>query len=215
MPKNRMKKRMENPAIIKRRIVVKNGGLRSVAGPGVLFFFILFGAPMLVPALEPSKGQDSVKEGKPRPAGTILPLGIAAETPMNKIELVLGFYSSKSGAGVQEIALRADGTVTLFYSRSYADTHPKVLKAKCPRNQVLRLLEFLEEMGFLDFPGEIGSGNAAPSRRIIKLTMPGREKIVAVDEPGNYAVEQCIGAIKLCAAMCIPEAIHHRFFPNL
>jgi hypothetical protein len=143
------------------------------------------------------------------------PLGITAEMPLDKIELVYGFYSSKTGAGSQEITLRADGTVKLFYSRSYDDPQPKVVEAKCGSEQILRLFDLLEGLGFYGLPDEFSSNERSYARRLLKFTMPGREKTVAVDEPGNYAIEQCIGAVKMCAGLCIPEAINQRFFPNL
>ena len=144
-----------------------------------------------------------------------LPLGITDDTPLNKVALVLGFYSSKTGAGSQEISLCADGTVKLFHSRSYKDPKPKIIEVKCGSEQILRLFDFLEGMGFYGLPDEYSSNDQPHARRLLKFTMPGREKTVAVDEPGNYAIEQCIGAIMLCAGLCIPEALNQRFFPNL
>ena len=135
--------------------------------------------------------------------------------PLNDIELTLGFYSSKTGAGSQEISVRADGTIKLFYSRSYDDSNPKVIEGRCAGEQVLRLFDFLEGMGFFGLPDEFSSNAPTHARRLLKFSMPGRQKVVAVDEPGNYAIEQCIGAIKLCIGLCIPEAINQRFFPNL
>ena len=155
------------------------------------------------------------KEKKTMTTDSPLPLGITAEMALNNVELVYGFYSSKTGAGSQEISFRADGTVKLFYSRSYDDPHPKIMEAKCGSDQILRLFDLLEGMGFYSLPDEFSSNDKSHARRLLKFSMPGREKVVAVDEPGNYAIEQCIGAIKLCTGLCIPEAINQRFFPNL
>jgi hypothetical protein len=162
-----------------------------------------------------TKSSMKKEEKKPMTTDSHPPLGITAEMPLNKIELVYGFYSSKTGAGSQEITLRADGTVKLFYSRSYDDAQPKIMEAKCGGDQVLRLFDLLEGLGFYGLPDEFSSNERSHARRLLKFSMPGREKIVAVDEPGNYAIEQCIGAIKMCAGLCIPEAINQRFFPNL
>jgi hypothetical protein len=155
------------------------------------------------------------EEKKTMATESTLPMGITDEMPLQKIQLVYGFYSAKTGAGRQELTILADGTITLFYSRSYNDQNPKLLEAKCDKDQVLRLLDFLEGMGFFGLPDEFSSNDHPHARRLLKFSMPGREKVVAVDEPGNYAIEQCIGAIKLCAGICIPEAINQRFFPNL
>jgi hypothetical protein len=155
------------------------------------------------------------EEKKPMTTDVQLPLGITEKMPLNEVKLVYGFYSAKTGAGRQEITLLADGTVTLFNSRSYNDPHPKIMEAKCSGDQILRLFDLLEGMGFYGLPDEYSSNDHPHARRLLKFSMPGREKVVAVDEPGNYAIEQCIGAIKLCAGLCIPEAINQRFFPNL
>jgi len=165
-----------------------------------------------------NKVQSPIKkyeEKKITTTDTHLPLGITKEMPLNKVELHYGFYSSKTGAGRQEVSFFADGTVKLFFSRSYDDSNPKVLEVKCSSDQILRLFDFLEGMGFLGLPDEFSSNNPSYARRLLKFSMPGREKVVAVDEPGNYVIEQCIGAIKFCAGLCTPEAINQRFFPNL
>jgi hypothetical protein len=79
------------------------------------------------------------KNGEKRPmtTDTPLPLGITEEMPLNKVELVYGFYSSKTGAGRQELVLFADGTVRLFFSRTYNDSNPKIMEAKCGSDQIL------------------------------------------------------------------------------
>jgi hypothetical protein len=147
--------------------------------------------------------------------GPHLPLGITKDMPLEKVELTYGFYSSKTGAGRQELTFIADGTVRLFYSCTYNDSNPKVIEVKCSCEKVISLFDFLEGMGFYGLPDEFSSNDPSYARRLMKFSMPGREKIVVVDEPGNYAIEQCIGAIKFCAGLCAPEAINQRFFPNL
>jgi hypothetical protein len=161
------------------------------------------------------KSPDKAMKKNKQSEASRYPLGITEETPLDKVELVYGFYSSKTGAGRQEISFVADGTVKLFFSRSYKDSNPKVIEAKCGTEQIIRLFDLLEGLGFFGLPEEFSSGDHPTARRLIKFTMPGRQKVLAVDEPGNYAIEQCIGAIKLCAGLCIPDAINQRFFPNL
>ena len=155
------------------------------------------------------------EEKKSMTTDSHLPLGITEEMHLNEVQLVYGFYSAKTGAGRQELSFLADGTVKLFHSRSYNDPNPKTIEVKCSSDNILRLFDLLEGLGFFGLPDEYRSNDQPHARRLLKLSMPGREKVVAVDEPGNYAIEQCIGAIKLCAGLCIPEAINQRFFPNL
>lgn len=44
-----------------------------------------------------------------------LPFGIGKETPLDKVKILLAFYNAKTGAGRQEITLRA---VNLFANRN-------------------------------------------------------------------------------------------------
>lgn len=144
-----------------------------------------------------------------------LPFGIDKDTPLDKIEILLAFYSAKSGAGRQEITLRGDGLVRLFFSKSVQDKAPKTVEGKCSPEAVLRLLDLMEGLGLFGLPDEIPSEGHPHARRLLEVRLPGRMKRIALDEPGNYSVEQMIGAAKLTAGQCIPEALNHRFFPNL
>lgn len=40
-------------------------------------------------------------------------------------------------------------------------------------------------------------------------------KRIARDEPGNYTIDRMIGAVKLAAGQCLPNALNYLFFPNL
>jgi hypothetical protein len=34
-------------------------------------------------------------------------------------------------------------------------------------------------------------------------------------EDGGFAINEIIGAVKLATGQCLPDALNHRFFPNL
>jgi hypothetical protein len=144
-----------------------------------------------------------------------VPFGINKDTPLDQVEILLGFYSAKAGAGKQEIRLRGDGKVHLFFTKSEQDTSPKVLEGHCGVEPVLRLLDLMEGLGFFGLPEETPSHGHPHARRLLEVKVPGRFKRIALDEPGNYSIEQVIGAVKLAAGQCLPEALNHRFFPNL
>lgn len=144
-----------------------------------------------------------------------LPFGFGKDTPLDKVEILLAFYSAKTGAGKQEITLRGDGTVHLYFSRSMQDKTPKQMEGACDPGTVIRLLDLMEGLGLFGLPDEVPSEGHPHARRLLEVRLPGRMKRIALDEPGNYAIEQMIGAVKLAAGGCISEALNHRFFPNL
>lgn len=146
---------------------------------------------------------------------TYIPFGIDKETQLDKVEILLAFYSAKTGAGKQEMLLKGDGTVRLFFSKSMQDKAPKVAEGHCDPAVVLRLLDFMEGQGLFGLPDEVPAEGHPHGRRLLEVHLPGRMKRIALDEPGNYPVEQMIGAVKLAAGQCLPEALNHRFFPNL
>ena len=144
-----------------------------------------------------------------------LPFGITKDTPLDQVEVLLAFYSAKTGAGKQEITLRGDGLVRLFLTRSSQDKSPKILEGHCDPASILRLLDLMEGLGIFGLPEEMPSDGHPHARRLLEVKLPGRFKRIALDEPGNYSIEQIIGAVKLAAGLCLPEALNHRFFPNL
>lgn len=142
------------------------------------------------------------------------PFGLEADAPLDKIEVTLAFQSAKTGAGKQEIALRGDGSVRLFFSRSDRDKAPRTLEGRCDPEAIIRLLDFMEGNGLGDASGRT-AGARGRSRRILQVTLPHRTMRVSLGGPGDYSLEQMIGAVKLTAGQCLPEALNHRFFPNL
>ena len=144
-----------------------------------------------------------------------LPFGINKETPLDQIEITLNFYGAKTGAGRQEISLRGDGSITLYFTLSMQDNAPKIIKSKCDPEMVLRLLDFMEGLGLFSLPEEQPSHGHQHARRLLSVKLPDRTKNIALDEAGFEPVEQIIGAIMLTAGQCVPEALNNRFFPNL
>lgn len=144
-----------------------------------------------------------------------LPFGIDAQTPLEKVEITLDFFSAKTGAGTQRITLRGDGAVRLDFARSSQDKHPKSLERNCGPAAVIRLLDFMEGYGFLDMPDQIGGPPKGRSQRVLELTLTGKTKRIALTDECGYAIEEILGAVKVTAGQCLPEALNHRFFPNL
>lgn len=144
-----------------------------------------------------------------------LPFGIDSQTPLEKVVITLEFLSAKTGAGAQRITLRADGAVRLDFARSSQDKHPKSLERNCGPAAVIRLLDFMEGYGFLDMPDQVGGPPKGRSQRVLALTLDGKSKRIALTDECEYAIEEILGAVKLTAGQCLPEALNHRFFPNL
>ncbi|MDQ3003192.1 MAG: hypothetical protein M3Y08_18265 [Fibrobacterota bacterium] len=144
-----------------------------------------------------------------------LPFGLDKDTPLDQVEVSLAFHGAKTGAGKQEITLRGDGLVRLFFSRSTQDKAPKTIEGQCNPESILRLLDFMEGNGLFGLPDVVASHGHQHARRLLQVKVPGRMKQIGVDEPGLQAVEQMIGAVMLVAGQCAPEALNNRFFPNL
>ena len=144
-----------------------------------------------------------------------LPFGIDKQTALDKITITLEFFGAKTGAGTQRITLRGDGMARLDFARSVQDKHPKSLEKNCGPATVLRLLDFMESNGVMGMPERIGGEPKGRSQRVLELTLPGQTKRVAVVEDGGFAINEIIGAVKLAAGQCLPEALNHRLFPNL
>ena len=148
---------------------------------------------------------------------TKIPFGLKP-TELPLANLLLGFYSGKTGAGRQEITLRGDGSVQLFHSRSMEDDQPKTLQGTLPPQVFLTLLDLFEDGHFFSLNDLYAGGHDHPhahARRILTLSLPGREKTVILEEPELYVAEQLVGATRLAAGIALPDAIGHHFFPNL
>jgi hypothetical protein len=156
------------------------------------------------------------KEGSVTIEGlSYLPFGIGPQTPLDSIRITLAFHSAKTGVGPQEIILKGNGSVRLSYLRSLQDKAPKILEGNCGSAAVIRLLDLMEGNGVLEMPDQFGGAPKGRSERVLELTLPGRSKRISVAGEGEGGIEQVIGAVSLAAGQCLPEALNHRFFPNL
>lgn len=143
-----------------------------------------------------------------------LPFGLDKDSDLGKIRIKLAFHSAKTGAGRQEMTLWGDGRVSLFFSRSDKDKSPKTLEGTCESARIVRLLDFMEGNGVMDGPDQVGE-KPGGSTRELEIVLPDRTKRILLRDTGEYSVEQVIGAVKLAAGQCLPEALNHRLFPNL
>lgn len=142
-----------------------------------------------------------------------LPFGLTdAELP--KVEIMYAFYSAKTGAGKQELTIGGDGTVTLLMTKTAGDP-PVTRTGHLDPKIVVSLLGFLSAQGFLGFADEYPAKGDPHARRMLKLVTPRQTKTVALDEPGFPAFEMVAGAVQFAAGIALPEALNHRFFPNL
>lgn len=145
--------------------------------------------------------------------GMDLPFGLRQEE-LATVEVMYGFYSAKSGAGKQEISIRGNSRVSLYMTRSRYDP-PSIHEGKLDVAVVVRLLDLMEEKGFLGFQDHYAAEGDPHARRVLRLVLPHNTKTVMLDQPGFPAFEVVAGAVKLAAGLALPEALKHRFFPNL
>lgn len=162
--------------------------------------------------LPPEKSKDQAMQIEDIP---YLPFGLTKDSDLDGIRIRLAFISAKTGAGKQEIVLTGKGHVSLFFSRSFQDKAPKIIEGDCDPERILRLLDLMEGNGFFGLPDKIEGQDKGASQRVLEVVLPDRSKTLLVQETGLYTVEQMIGAVKLAAAQCVPEALNHRLFPNL
>jgi hypothetical protein len=142
-----------------------------------------------------------------------LPFGLS-RADLNKVEILYGFYSAKSGAGKQELAILGSGKVRLLLTRN-SEAVPSMVEGQLDEKMIVGLLAFMEDQGFMGFEPLYPSHDGPHARRVLRLTRPSGTKTVALDEPGFAAFEMVAGAIKYAAAVAVPEALGQRFFPNL
>jgi hypothetical protein len=169
----------------------------------------MFGAGRLR-ANQDEKGQAEMSEKKEERK---LPFGLK-EDQLKEVEVMLGFYSAKTGAGKQEMSIDGTGKVKLFMTR-VRDGEPETREGQVEKVVVVTLLDFLEGQEVLGMDDVYPSDHDPHARRLIRVTLPGQVKNVALDEPGVPAFEQIFGAVRLACGVGMPEALNHRFFPNL
>jgi hypothetical protein len=140
------------------------------------------------------------------------PFGVtAAELPAVAVRYSL--FSSKSGAGVEEVYLYGDGSVTLRRTASY-DAEPEVLRGAMPAVIFLRMLEIADDQRFEALDDEYPSKEPG-LRRVLGMRLPGREKQVIVDNVGNAQFERIVSAVVFAASLAHPSVSQRRFFQLL
>lgn len=142
-----------------------------------------------------------------------LPFGLS-RADLNKVEIMYGFYSAKSGAGRQELTIFGSGKVQLLLTRN-SEAVPLIVEGHLNETMIVVLLAFMADQGFMGFDALYPSHDGPHARRVLRLTLPSETKTVALDEPGFAAFEMVAGAIKYAAGVALPEALGQRFFPNL
>lgn len=144
-----------------------------------------------------------------------LPLSLTRED-LPKLELSYGFYSAKTGAGVQEVHLFGDGRVRLKRTGSY-NAEPQYRDGKLAPQVLLRLLELMDAQGLMGLEDEYISEEGPPlGRRILTLRSPKVNKRVIADlQVVPPELERLGGALMLAAGLATPEALGNRFFANL
>lgn len=138
-----------------------------------------------------------------------LPFSLAPEA-LPEAEVMYGLYSSKSGAGVEELYLHGNGRVVLRRTAAY-NAPAEVLESELPVPVFVRLLELMEDQRF------VGLEDAYPSdhpglRRIVRFTAPGAGKTVAVDNEGVARFERVVSGILFAASLAEPAVLQRRFF---
>lgn len=142
-----------------------------------------------------------------------LPFSLNKNSDFNEIKIRLVFEAGKPNEGRQEICISGSGKIDLFFSRSSQDKNPRILEGNCDQHHIIRLLDFMEGNGIMD--AESVAENGQGSRRFMELILLGKIKRIYLDEANGYSIQQIVGAIKLAAGQCLPDALNHRFFPNL
>ncbi len=145
--------------------------------------------------------------------GRALPMSLSSED-LPKTEIVYAFYSAKTGAGVQEIHVHGTGEVVLRKTRSRT-AEPETREGRIAPEAVVRLLELMEDQGFRGLEDLYPAEGHPHARRMVSIAGPSLAKKVAADEPVCPEFERITGAISLAAGIAVPEALGHRFFPNL
>jgi hypothetical protein len=142
-----------------------------------------------------------------------MPFGLN-KSDLANVEVVYGFYSSKTGAGEQKIILTGNGKVQLYLTRAY-NAKPEIKDGRLSSDVFLRLLDIMEEENIFGLEDRYPSVSAPHGRRIMRLTLPGRIKNISLEESVSPEFERIAGAVKLAAGVALPESLKQNFFPNL
>ena len=130
------------------------------------------------------------------------------EGDLQGVEVSYGIYSSKTGAGVEEVTLLAARVVLLRTASREAP--PETREGPLPPGALLRLLQVMEDQRF---PTIADHASTRPTvRRILKLKTPGLSRQVVVDGDGDARFERVVGAVLLAASLGRPEVLGRKFF---
>jgi hypothetical protein len=141
-----------------------------------------------------------------------LPFGLT-DLQLADVQVVYAFISGKTGAGRQEITISGDGAVTLFFTPT-RDAEPLTREGRVSKDVVIALLDVMEAQGMLQLDDHYPAEHFH-ARRLLELRLPSQTKSVKLDTPGVLTFERIAGAVLLTAGIALPEALNHRFFPNL
>jgi hypothetical protein len=150
------------------------------------------------------------------PNAMALPFGLDA-AQLAVAEITYSYQSGKTGAGVQRVLLRGDGTVRLTKTRSYQSPE-ETLEGKQPRMNFIRLLELAEQVNFFDLENTYRPEGATPYWiREIRIQLPGGKThtVGVINDRLQVEFEHLAGAIKAITSLAVPEVLKGRFFPNL
>jgi hypothetical protein len=137
------------------------------------------------------------------------PLGLTEED-LAKVEIMYGLYSSKTGAGVEEVYLLGAGKVVLRRTASYNST-PETHASPLAVDVLLRLIELFEDQRFFGLEAEYFSDHPG-LRRIVSFSSPKVNKRVAVDNDGGIQFERVVSALLFAASLGEPRVQGRRFF---
>jgi hypothetical protein len=136
-----------------------------------------------------------------------------AEEDLQEVEVKYGVYSSKTGAGVEELFLRGDGKVVLRRTESRT-AEAQIEEGTLDLNVLIRLLELLEDQRFFGLDEEQFADHPG-LRRIVTVSTPKAEKQVAVDNEGGAQFERSVSAILFAASLGEPRVLERRFFQTM
>jgi hypothetical protein len=138
-----------------------------------------------------------------------LPFSLTNET-LADLELMYGLYSSKTGAGVEELYVHGSGRVVLRRTMT-RDSPAEMVEGTMPARVLPNLLQLLDDQRFL------GLDDAEPPRepglrRLLRMRWLDQTKEVAIDDYGSVQFERIVSAIEFAASLAIPEVQGRRFF---
>jgi len=127
-----------------------------------------------------------------------------------EVSLMYGLYSSKVGAGIEEVHIHGTGRVVLQRTAAY-NAPPELREGSLPVSTVVRLLELIEDQRF-EALDDAYLAKEPGLRRIVRLQRPRGGKQVAVDGEGDARFERVVSALLFAASLAEPAVLQRRFF---